>query len=207
MAGVVFISAREDAFEAQSRTADLERALYPVEVRVSLGFWPESFREHLPSLIGDVTAVIVLWSLSSLHNPVIRKYADIAEEKGNLVPMLSSLNLPWPTSVEGKSIGRYEHHQIPKSRASSLFPPWVTEDHAPPSQPSQPPPLPRAVPWNVALFGENARGRDVVLFVLPGIIIVGTFLWGATRGTLSIELVGWGVLCAALVNLMRGLRV
>jgi hypothetical protein len=46
----------------------------------------------------------------------------------------------------------------------------------------------------------------MALFALPGIIIVGSFVWGAALGVLSIELVGWGVLCAALVNLVRGLK-
>ncbi len=53
---------------------------------------------------------------------------------------------------------------------------------------------------------NDRKFEKAVLFALPGIIIVGSFIWGVARGTLSIELVGFAVLCAALVNLVRGLR-
>jgi hypothetical protein len=209
MGGVVLIYAREDAFEAHQIALRLEQASYPVEVRVSLGFGPESFKEQLHSFIGAATGVVVLWSFSSIHNRVIRSYSDIAAEKGNLVSVLSSYQLPWPPSVEDKlPTSRYEYYQIPKSAAASLFPPWLTVDNyytASPPPPPPPPPAPTA-PWYSLEWAESSSLSDMALFALPGIIIVGSFIWGAARGALSIELVGWGVLCAALVNLVRGLR-
>jgi hypothetical protein len=198
--GTVLIYAREDAYEAQELVGRLEQAGYPVEVRVSLGFGPEGFSESISSLIDRATGVLVLWSGFSLQNDVIRKYADKASDKGNLVSVLS-WGLQQIPAIPGKPrVSRYEFYDIPKSRAASLFPPWLTADEMSFGAASPSPSLNRVVAV------ERHKLEAVVLHALPGVIIIGSVIWGVAQDALSLELVGWAALSAALVNLLRGLR-